>query len=385
MPPPKAQHKAQADGGRPSKPCDRKAVVAAEGQPIHPMNGPLELPGRTIRACVERPAAAMLGVEQTIMNEFKSRPLLIGIEIGGTKLQFVVGEGSGRILSRRKIAAAAEGGAPAIRAQIQHVLLDMLPGQPIAGIGVGFGGPVDRSTGGICCSHQVQGWSGFGLGAWLRQLSSLPVTVENDSNLAALAEATLGAGQGADPCFYFNLGSGVGGGLVAGGRIYWGAPPGEAEFGHLRLDRQGATVESRCSGWAVDKRIRAAAAAEPESPLARLAGEDRSGESRHLAHALTNGDSSAWRILRETAEDLGFALSHAVHLFHPAVIVMGGGLSLVGEPLRAAVDAALRQHLMEAFQPGPALRLARLAEDAVPAGALLLAGQSGVQGAEEQI
>ena len=73
--------------------------------------------------------------------------------------------------------------------------------------------------------------------------------------------------------------------------------------------------------------------------------------------------------------DLGFALSHVVHLFHPEVIVMGGGLSLVGEPLRQAVETNLRGFVMEAFQPGPLLRLAELGEDAVPVGALLLAGR----------
>ena len=84
-----------------------------------------------------------------------------------------------------------------------------------------------------------------------------PVAVDNDANVAALGEATRGAGVGSDPVFYATLGSGAGGGLISRGDIYHGAPPGEAEFGHLRLDRD-TTVESRCSGWAVDDRIRRA-------------------------------------------------------------------------------------------------------------------------------
>ena len=82
----------------------------------------------------------------------------------------------------------------------------------------------------------------------------------------------------------------------------------------------------------------------------------------------------AQRILAETAEDLAFALSHTVHLLHPEIIVLGGGLAQVGEPLRAAVGSALPRFIMEAFLPTPPVCLAKLDEDAVPVGALLLAG-----------
>ena len=82
---------------------------------------------------------------------------------------------------------------------------------------------------------------------------------------------------------------------------------------------------------------------------------------------------AARHLLVEIGEDLGFGLSHVVHLFHPQVIIIGGGLSALGEPLRAGVAAALVSFTMEAFQPGPEIRLAALGEDAVPVGALLLA------------
>ena len=159
--------------------------------------------------------------------------------------------------------------------------------------------------------------------------------------------------------------------MVDGG-IYHGAPPGETELGHVRLDRLGATVESRCSGWAVDRRIRDAIATHPESALTKLAATDPGGEARQLRPALEAGDPIATRLLAEMAEELAFGLSHAVHLLHPEVIILGGGLSLVGEPLRAAVAGALPAFLMEAFRPGPEIALAALGEDAVPTGALLL-------------
>ncbi|MEQ2006550.1 MAG: ROK family protein [Limisphaerales bacterium] len=295
----------------------------------------------------------------------------LGIEIGGTKLQLVVGDAEARITARRRFTVDKAHGGAGIREQIAGALPELMALAQPAALGVGFGGPVDAATGQICCSHQIEGWSEFPLGDWLRDLTGLPVTVDNDANTAALGEALRGAGVGSNPVFYVTLGSGVGGGLVVNGRIYHGAKPGEAELGHVRLDKSGVTVEQRCSGWAVDRKIREASQREPGCPLAKLTADH--GEARALAPALAQGDPLAQRIVDEVADDLAFGLSHVTQLMHPEVIVLGGGLSLVGEPLRAAVANALKRYVMEAFAPGPSVVLADLGEDAVTVGALLLA------------
>ena len=303
-------------------------------------------------------------------------PLFLGIEIGGTKLQLVLGHGDGRIVTRQRHQIAAELGAEGIRSQLAVSIPELIKGQSIAATAIGFGGPVNRTTGRIACSHQVTGWSDFPLAEWVSGKTKVPTIIENDANTAALGEALAGAGKGQNPMFYVTLGSGVGGGLVVDGAIYHGAAPGEAEIGHIRLDKGGSTVESRCSGWAADKAIRAAIADPPGSKLAELCQGMSRGESRHLAPALAAGDPLAQYIISRVADDLAFGLSHVVHLMHPEMIVLGGGLSLVGEPLRAAVQAALPQYIMEVFHPGPKIALASLAEDTVPVGALLLAGQN---------
>jgi len=159
------------------------------------------------------------------------------------------------------------------------------------------------------------------------------------------------------------------------GKIFHGAAPGESEIGHVRLDRSGAIVESRCSGWAMDAKVREAVKAQPSGVLARLVGGASGVEAKFLAAALAEGDAVAQRILKETASDLSFGLSHVVHLFHPEVIILGGGLAKIGEPLRAAVAAALPEFIMEVFRPGPQIKLAVLGEDAVPVGALCLASR----------
>ena len=297
----------------------------------------------------------------------------LGIEIGGTKLQVVAGDAGGRIADRRRFTVDRAAGGAGIRAQLAGALPGLIAAHHPAAVGVGFGGPVDWKTGRICCSHQIDGWNDFELGAWLQAATGLPVRVDNDANVAALGEAMHGSGRGGSPVFWVNMGSGVGGGLVVDGHIYHGARPGEAEIGHVCLDKSGVRVEQRCSGWAVDRRIREAVDLHPGGILATLVGDQTGGEARALAPALERNDELAHAILSELADNLSFALSHVVQLFHPEVIVVGGGLSLVGEPLRQAIASALPHYVMDSFQPGPRIALAGLGEDSVPVGALVLA------------
>ncbi len=301
----------------------------------------------------------------------------LAVEIGGTKLQVALGDGGGVVLARWRAEVRRDLGGEGIREQLSRMIPEALGCCEIEAIGVGFGGPVDWSTGRICCSHQIEGWSEFPLGDWIRLKAEVPVFVDNDANVAALGEALNGAGKGRDPVFYITLGSGVGGGLVVQRRIYHGAKPGESEIGHVRLDRAGAIVESRCSGWAVDGRIREGIARHPSSLLAELCRGIERGEARHLARAVKAGDELACSILNYTAGDLAFALSHVIHLMHPSVVVVGGGLSLVGELLRGALAEALPGAVMEAMHPVPEVALAALGEDSVPVGALLLAANGG--------
>ena len=296
----------------------------------------------------------------------------IGIEIGGTKQQIIAGDNQGNIVDRCRFGMEPNANASDIQKRITEELPKLITAHQPERIGVGFGGPVDIAQGKVATSHQIEGWSGFPLRDWLHDLSGLPVVIENDANSAALAEALRGAGRGLNPAFYMNMGSGVGGGLIINGKIYHGTAPGEVEFGHLRLDPDGTTVEDRCSGWAVDNAVRDAAKNNPDCPLAQLLDKETGGEAKYLAESLAQDDPIAQDILDTVTHDLAFALSHVTHLFHPQVIILGGGLSLVGAPLRKGVEKKLPQFLMETYGNGPELKLAELTEDAVPVGALLL-------------
>jgi glucokinase len=299
------------------------------------------------------------------------RPL-IGIEIGGTKLQVVVGAADGTIDERIRLRADADGGGAAIRQQIAAALTQLTAHIEPTGVGVGFGGPIDAHSGVIARSNQVHGWAGFNLQEWLTQLTGLAVATANDANAAALAEARAGAGSDAENVFYVTLGSGVGGGFVQRGALFTSRAPGESEIGLMRLDRQGRTIEDSCAGWAVDRKVRDAATAD-DDPLRTMAAEFAGSEARALGPACAAGSTAAADILDSTANDLAFGLSHVTHLYNPDVIVLGGGLSLMGECLRRAVAERLPAYIHPAYQPGPEIRCAALGEDVVAVGALLLA------------
>ena len=294
----------------------------------------------------------------------------IGIEIGGTKLQIAEGNAEGGVIRRmHRLDVVKEHGSAGILRQIEDTLrsLDVSP----SAVGIGFGGPVDRRSGKIAASHQIGGWSGFDIGKWFRDHVDIPVFLENDANTAALAEARYGAGKDHDLVFYITLGSGVGGGMVINKALYHGAVPGEAEVGLLTMDRDGRTLESFCSGWALDAMIRDRVGEDPNSIL-RAQVRGHGGEAKFLSGALQMGDELAHQILVKYADTLAWGLSHVVHLFNPEIIILGGGVSLIGMALRDAVERSMQKYIMKTFAPGPAIKLSSLGEEVVPRGALSL-------------
>jgi glucokinase len=163
----------------------------------------------------------------------------LGIEIGGTKLQLAMGPGDWTIAALERRVIRPEAGAKGLLDQIAEAhacLVSSSHGRPAAA-GIGFGGPVDVDRGVILRSHQIEGWEGFALADWVREVMGIPlVSIQNDADTAGLGEARFGAGRGLSPIFYATIGSGIGGGLIVDGRIYRGSGLGASEIGHLWID-----------------------------------------------------------------------------------------------------------------------------------------------------
>ena len=179
--------------------------------------------------------------------------MYLGIEIGGTKLQLGVGGGrDAQLAALVRHEVDPQRGAVGILEEIERSATALIQKHPIERIGIGFGGPCDGALGITTKSHQVAGWEGVPLASWCRESLGKPAVIGNDCDVAALAEARLGAGRGAGSLLYVTVGTGIGGGLVVGGQLFGAGRPAIAEIGHLRpgllADRSDMTVESLAAG-----------------------------------------------------------------------------------------------------------------------------------------
>jgi len=161
---------------------------------------------------------------------------ILGVEIGGTKLQLAISTRDGEILDTHQGRVDVDAGAPGIREWLEANMPAMfarasdLQGELVA-LGCGFGGPIDTAKGEVLKSIQIHGWSGFPIKAWFEEKFNLPAVIANDSNAATWGEYNNGSGRGSRYFFYTNMGSGVGGGIVIDGQLYDGQGYGAGEFG----------------------------------------------------------------------------------------------------------------------------------------------------------
>ena len=272
--------------------------------------------------------------------------MYLGIEIGGTKLQIGLGPGDGTILGLWRNAVNVTAGGEGIRNQILAAVPELLgsahlSADQLLGVGVGFGGPVDDKTQRIIKSHQIPGWDDFPLPQWLGEALNLPCVLGNDADVAGLAEAHHGAGQGLSPIFYMTIGSGIGGGFIIDGEIYRAIGRGAAEIGHLRIadPRRGAddpinTLEEIASGWGMGKyaQMLLTEGDGADSLLMSMAGDQiEAVTAQWVGEAAKKGDWFAKSILLESLSGLAEAICAVIVLLCPKRIVIGGGVSLIGE------------------------------------------------------
>ena len=313
--------------------------------------------------------------------------LILGAEIGGTKLQLALGRPSGEILETRRGVAPAEQGAGGILGWFEREVpaalerAEDLDGT-VRAMGVGFGGPVDSATGRALASFQVAGWEDIALRHWFEERFGLPTIVSNDTNAGGWAEYCLGAGQGTRHFFYTNIGSGIGGALILDGRLHDGQGFGAGEMGHTYVpdwtaDVPGAAdkLENLCSGWAIERRVRAMPDPAPATPLGkRCAGAAAKITCAMLGDAAREGDAVALAEIERVAQSIGLAITNVITLFHPERVALGGGVLLMGDVLLDPIRRFIDDHVFDPYRGHYEIVPCALGESVVLAGALLLAG-----------
>jgi glucokinase len=274
-----------------------------------------------------------------------SAGLILGVDIGGTKIAAGLVDQEGKILRqiRHPMVAnrGAEAGLEAVFGAIDAISSPRSDG--FAAIGICAPGPLDPKTGIVLNPPNLPCWRNFPLAQKVADKYGQPVKVDNDANAAALAETRWGAARGYHYVFYATLGTGIGTGIVLDGRIYHGNTGSAGEGGHVSIDYQGQVcncgkrgcIEILAAGPAIGKRARAKVEAEPARAAKILEfakGNVSSVASEHVAQAYAAGDALAREILEETVGLLVPWLGNIVDLLDPDILVMGGGVSAMLEP-----------------------------------------------------
>ena len=312
----------------------------------------------------------------------------LAFETGGTKLVAAVAGPDLRILetvvlhreksdraerSFKRVAAAAEGLHRRYAAN----------GAGFRAIGFGFGGVVRRSTNSPhLCLHE-DGWEEIDVAGELNARFGLPAFVENDCKLAALAEAHCGAGAGASSVFYITLGTGVGGGLVREGRIQALGDFGEAEIGHVVVERGGppcccggrGCVESVCSGPGLSHLAALLGERSPGLWRASKLFAPRPPDSKAILAAWRAGDPFGSLVVERSVDYLATALAAAVNLTVPEKVVIGGGLGTASARLIDLLRKRTAPLVAPYFRDDFEIVVSKLREQAVTQGAALMAAR----------
>jgi glucokinase len=268
--------------------------------------------------------------------------LFLGVDIGGTKVAAGVVTSRGEILSKVRVPMVSNRDASAGLESVESAISAALDAQPkrrssVTAIGISSPGPLDPRRGVVINPPNLKCWKNFPIAEKIANSRHLPTRLDNDANVAALAEALWGAGVGYDSVFYATLGTGIGTGVILGGRIYHGRTGAAAEGGHVSIDYHGpkcacgklGCIEALAAGPAVARRAREALRANVpgREKLPSLAGGDLNNVTAEMVgEAWHAGDKLAASVLQETADLLAIWLGNIVDLFEPDVIIFGGGM-----------------------------------------------------------
>ncbi|MFC5447164.1 ROK family protein [Paenibacillus aestuarii] len=319
----------------------------------------------------------------------------VGIDLGGTKMLAAIVTGDGAIIAKEEIPTLAEQGQEAVLDRLGSLIERLLAAVPggrsgLHGIGVATAGTLDTANGVVTLAANL-GWRDVAVSAVLADRFGCAVRLENDATAAAVGEWLAGAGQGAPDCIFVTISTGIGGGIISGGRLVAGVNHNAGELGHITIDGNGplcpcgnvGCLELYASGTAIGRRgaehvRRAAEGAVPQDgALVRLAGGDPNRvDARLVAAAAAEGDAGASGILREAGRALGIGLVSILHLLNPQVVVLGGGASHIGEPLLGPMREIIEQRCLPAIRGPVQFVASALGSSAGAVGAALMMSRS---------
>lgn len=262
--------------------------------------------------------------------------MIIGIDLGGTKIAGVLCTPSGKVLMDVQIPTEASKGKKQVIHNIKKAIQMLVRSKKvkIKAIGIGAPGPILYEKGMVVEAPNLPGWKRVNLRKILEQEFKVPVFVDNDANCAALAEAKFGAGKRARHFIYLTISTGIGGGIVIDKKIYRGACGAAGEFGHMKIDLAGKVCG--CGGKGCLETLSSGSALKKTTGLDALS----------LELAARQGDKKAQEAIAKMAHYLAIGVANLVNIFNPEMVIIGGGLSNMRELLITPVKKEFKKYAL---------------------------------------
>jgi glucokinase len=309
-----------------------------------------------------------------------SQRLVVGLDLGGTKILSVLVDESLNVLAQDLRPTEASDGPEAVIARMAASARSIAAGRELSAVGISTPGPSDPSRGVVTTPPNLPGWRDVPLARLIQEQLGVPAWIENDANAAAIAEHRLGAGREAQHVILVTTGTGIGGGLILDGRLYEGASGAAGEIGHMQLEPQGplcgcgrhGCLEALASGRALAERAKEIASREPRGILALLSEDGTEIDARLIEKAADLGDASAEAAIQAAGRYLGVGLCNLVNIFNPEVIVIGGSLRKLGVRYLGPAREAVKQAFPQSYADVRIVE-AELGDEAPAIGAALIA------------
>ena len=311
------------------------------------------------------------GRPPVLLSLDKSAGVALGVDFGHTHLRVAVSDLSHEVLAEDgrdlDVDHSAAEGLDAASELVDRVLKRAhVQRKRVLGVGMGLPGPINRVTGTVGSSSILPGWVGVDAAAEMTKRLRMPVHVENDANLGALAEFVWGSGKGFSDLIYIKLSSGVGAGMLLGGRLYHGTGGTAGEIGHTVVQPGGSIC--RCGSRGCLETVASARA------IAGVLGASRDEEVsiREMLDLARDGDSAAARLIGEAGREIGVAVANLCNVINPDRVIVGGDMSAAGELITEPILESIRRYAIHSAAEQVTVVPGTLGERAELLGALAL-------------
>jgi len=303
---------------------------------------------------------------------------IVSVDIGGTQLRAATYKQDQRQpLAQKRVKTKAS--EPDTFGRLVKLIEDIWPEtEQAAGIGVSLPGPVDPHTGIVMFTPNIKEWREFPIASKLMQRFGVPVYLDNDANLAGLAEWKFGAGRGHHHVLYLTVSTGVGGGVIINDRLLQGYHGLAAELGHTTVQVDGPLcgcgqrghLESFSSGTGIERFV----ADQLKAGRVSVLHPDKKNSAHDISEAATLGDALSIEAYQVAGKYLGIGVANFLHVFDPSIVIFGGGVSQSGPLLFDSFEVSLKEHIIHPrYLDGLVIARAELGDDSGLLGARALA------------